>query len=154
MIRIPIQQPEEVHGRPQSDMMKNYFPTLIKTPDRARLLGVCKMMMTVLKANNTKAKYPLELLCMLVQQYYLLPLQEACQVLQACFVNIKGFKDSHIAADQQMEWIVKINKAHIKQMCDIPWYTVPTGNTLSLMSALYLWATLGCGVFGCHGNLV
>ena len=32
--------------------------------------------------------------------------------------------------------------------------TVPAGNTLSLMSALYLWATLGCGVFGCHGNLV
>ena len=39
-------------------------------------------------------------------------------------------------------------------ICDIPWYTVPAGNTLSLMSALYLWATLGCGVFGCHGNLV
>ena len=32
--------------------------------------------------------------------------------------------------------------------------SVPAGNTLSLMSALYLWATLGCGVFGCHGNLV
>ena len=32
--------------------------------------------------------------------------------------------------------------------------TVPAGNTLSLMSALYLWATLGGGVFGCHGNLV
>ena len=32
--------------------------------------------------------------------------------------------------------------------------TVPAGDTLSLISALYLWATLGCGVFGCHGNLV
>ena len=32
--------------------------------------------------------------------------------------------------------------------------TVPAGNILSLMSALYLWATLGCGVFGCHRNLV
>ena len=32
--------------------------------------------------------------------------------------------------------------------------TVPAGNTLSLMSALYLWATLRCGVIGCHGNLV
>ena len=39
-------------------------------------------------------------------------------------------------------------------ICDIPWYTVSAGNTLSLMSALYLWATLGCGVFGCHGILV
>ena len=28
------------------------------------------------------------------------------------------------------------------------------GNTLSLMSALYLWATLRCGVIGCLGNLV
>ena len=64
MIRIPIQQPEEVHGRPHPDI-KNYghlvletcvifayFTTLIKTPDRARLLGVCKMMMTALKVNN------------------------------------------------------------------------------------------------------
>ena len=39
-------------------------------------------------------------------------------------------------------------------ICDIPWYTVPAGNTLSLMSALYLWVTLGCDLFGCHGNLV
>ena len=39
-------------------------------------------------------------------------------------------------------------------LCDIPWYAVPAGNTLSLMSALYLWATLGCGVFGCYGNIV
>ena len=28
------------------------------------------------------------------------------------------------------------------------------GNPLSLMSVIYLWATLGCGVFSCHGILV
>ena len=39
-------------------------------------------------------------------------------------------------------------------MCDIPWYIVSRGNPLSLMSVLYLWATLGCGVFSCHGILV
>ena len=27
------------------------------------------------------------------------------------------------------------------------------GNPLSLMLVLYLWATLGCGVFSCHGIL-
>ena len=31
---------------------------------------------------------------------------------------------------------------------------VPGEMHLSLMSVLYLWVTLGCDVFGCHGNLV
>ena len=69
---------------------------------------------------------------MLVQHYSLLPLQESCQVIQACFVNTKCFTDSHIAADQQMEWIVKINKTHIKHM-----YSYKTkGNLERRLSAL------------------
>ena len=31
---------------------------------------------------------------------------------------------------------------------------VPAGITLSLVSVMHLWATLGCGVFSCHSNLV
>ena len=30
----------------------------------------------------------------------------------------------------------------------------PAGITLSLVSVMHLWATLGCGVFSCHSNLV
>ena len=38
--------------------------------------------------------------------------------------------------------------------CDIPWYIYGSrGNPLSLISVVYLWATLGC-VFSCHGILV
>ena len=33
-------------------------------------------------------------------------------------------------------------------------YMFPAGITLSLVSAMHLWATLGCGVFSCHSNLV
>ena len=40
-------------------------------------------------------------------------------------------------------------------MCDIPWYIYgSSGNPLSLISVVYLWATLGCGMFSCHGILV
>ena len=53
---------------------------------------------------------------MFIQQNSLLPLKEACQVFHSCFVNTKGFKDSHVPADMQMEWIVKCNKHHIKHM--------------------------------------
>ena len=35
---------------------------------------------------------------------------------QACFVNTKGKVDSHVPADHQMEWLVKMNKQHIKHM--------------------------------------
>ena len=97
-------------------MIFKYFTEMMKAPDRDRLLGLFKVMLVVMKANNNKAKYPLEILRMLVQQYSLLPLQEACNVLQACFVNTKGKPDSHIPADQQMEWIVRNSKKHIKHM--------------------------------------
>ena len=33
-------------------------------------------------------------------------------------------------------------------------YMFPAGITLSMVSAMHLWATLGCGVFSCHSNLV
>ena len=33
-------------------------------------------------------------------------------------------------------------------------YMFTAGITLSLVSVMHLWATLGCGVFSCHSNLV
>ncbi len=90
---------------------------LLKRPDRAKLLTVNKMMMLILKGKNNQAKYPLAVLRMLIQQYSILPLQQACQVMQACFVNTKGKPDSHVPADQQMEWNVKAQKQMIKHLC-------------------------------------
>ena len=53
---------------------------------------------------------------MLIQQYSLLPVRDACEVFQTCFVNTKGHQDSHVPADLQMEQIVKCNKTHIRHM--------------------------------------
>ena len=72
--------------------------------------------MVQLKARSTKAKYPLEILRMLVQQYSLLDLDEAHQVLYNCFVNTKGKFDKHVPADLQMKWIIKELKRQIKHM--------------------------------------
>ena len=48
-----------------------------------------------------------------------------------------------------------IDNGMIEYNCDIPWYIYSSrGNPLSLMSSMHLWATLGCGMFSCHGNLV
>ena len=91
-----------------------YFLELMKTPDRTKLLGLFKMMMVQLKARNTRAKYTLELLRLLLQQYCLLPLKEA--VLQACFVNTDSEVNSHVPADLRMEWLVKNVKTHLKHM--------------------------------------
>ena len=119
----------EIHRQLDPDNVKNYghltlelciifmyFLEMMKTPDRSRIMGLFKFMLLVMKANNRKAKYPLELLRLLVQQYSLLPLDEAFAVLHACFVNTKGRPDSFVPADQQMEWIVRQNKKHIKHM--------------------------------------
>ena len=114
-------------------MTFKYFLELVKTPDRQKLLGLFKLMMVQLKARNSKAKYPLELLRLLLQQYCQLPLQEACEVLQACFVNTQGRINSHIPADLQMEWLVRNVKAHLKHM-----YSNKTeASIFAMSSALY-----------------
>lgn len=113
----------------QPDFKKNYahlslelltayilFMDLCKTPDRNKLLPAIKMQLALCKSNNSAAKYPLELLRVLVQQYSLLPVQKAFQTLKACFVNTRGKADTHIPADQQMEWVVGVNKKYIKNM--------------------------------------
>ncbi len=92
------------------------FYRLTKVPQRDKLLPIFKMMMLILKGGNNLAKYPLEILRMLVQQYSLLPIRDAYQALHNCFVNTKGKVDTHVPADQQMEWIVKLMKKHIKHM--------------------------------------
>ncbi len=97
-------------------MLTEYFNKLTHTPDRDRFLALLKMWMVVLKANNNQAKYPLEILYTLMQQYSLLPKQEACLVLQLCFVNTHGRENTHRPADVIMEGNIKTYKKHIKHM--------------------------------------
>ncbi len=97
-------------------MLYQYFGALTHTPDRDRFLGLMKMFMVVLKANNNQAKYPLEILNFLLQQYCILPKQEACLVLQLCFVNTNGKANAHRPADVIMENNIKTYKKHIKHM--------------------------------------
>ncbi len=97
-------------------MVFEYLLLICHTPDRARLLAVVKMMVKIMKANNTNAKYPLDLLRLLVQQYSLLSQQEAHLSLQSCFVNLKGKENSHRPADHVMEGIIKEQKAMLKHM--------------------------------------
>lgn len=93
---MPDKIKDSSHHVLETGMIFYYFIELVKSSDRNRLLGLAKMMMLQLKSRNLKAKYPLELLRLLGQQYSLLPIQEACQVLQACFVNTKGRADSRL----------------------------------------------------------
>ena len=85
-------------------------------PNRDLMLFFVKILLPLMKTNNKQAKYPLELLRLLIQQYSLLPMREAYEVFNACFVNTKGRSESYVPADQQMEWVVRINKRHLKHM--------------------------------------
>ena len=93
-----------------------YFLELVKNPNRQKMLALLKMMMLQLKGRNTKAKYPREILRMLVQQYSVIGLQDACQIFHACFVNKEGKEEGHVPADLVQEWQVRESKAHIKHM--------------------------------------
>ncbi|VDI11762.1 Hypothetical predicted protein [Mytilus galloprovincialis] len=93
-----------------------YFLQNVKKPNRNKMLPLLKMMMLQLRGHSMNAKYPKEILRMLVQQYSVMGLQDACQVFQACFINTTGKSDGHVPADLVQEWNVKECKKHIKHM--------------------------------------
>ena len=76
-------------------------------PNRRKNVGPLKIAMLQLKARSTKAKYPKEKLRMLVQQYSVIGLRDACLIVHACFVNLNGKVDRHVPADLVQEWQVK-----------------------------------------------
>ncbi|XP_045208850.2 uncharacterized protein LOC123560755 [Mercenaria mercenaria] len=129
-VKIPIGKGKHITARsPQPDKVKDYMhlsmeilmifkymQELLKMPDRDRFLALLKMILIILKGHSNKAKYPREILRMLIQQYSVMGLREACMVFQACFVNTKGKVDSHVPADLVQEWNVKESKLHIKHM--------------------------------------
>ena len=87
-----------------------------KNPDRPRFLAILKLIMAQLRGRNTSAKYPLEILIYLMQQYSLLGEQQACKVFHDNFVNLKGKADCNIPADLFMETLIKKDKQVIRHM--------------------------------------
>ncbi len=90
---------------------EQYLFEVTKYPDHDNLLPIFKMMMFQMKAKNPRAKYPLELMRLLVQHYSLLPMKQTCQVLHSLFVNNSG-EYEYIFEHKVMEWGVKTNTSH------------------------------------------
>ena len=93
-----------------------YYTKLWKTPDRSRIIALSKIMLQHLRAKTINAKYPGEMLRMIIVQKSQLSLKEAHQQMYAGFVNTKGTHDSHVPADLAMEWQVKDDKRQINHL--------------------------------------
>ena len=96
-------------------LMKNFLGA-IKVPNRARMLRSVKLMMVLIKAQNSRSKYADELLRFLVHQVGILSEHDAHMMFYSMFVNTKGKIDTNIPCDLQMEYIVNVSKKHIKHM--------------------------------------
>ncbi|CAC5417451.1 unnamed protein product [Mytilus coruscus] len=90
--------------------------SVCKLPDRKRLIRLMKQCLIEFKAKSNLSKYALEVLRFLMQQTVLLSEKGATMTVYSMFVNTQGKIDSHIPADLQMEYIVKLTKKHIKHM--------------------------------------
>lgn len=112
------------------DLVKNYghrvlelgmlYKSLLdmcKLPDRDRGLMLLKLAMLHFKAHKNKSKYAYEIMRLLVHQFVLLSEKKANEEFYGLFVNTHGHIYSHIPVDLQMEYIVKIIKKNLKQMC-------------------------------------
>ncbi|CAC5377462.1 unnamed protein product [Mytilus coruscus] len=90
--------------------------SVCKLPDRKRLIRLMKQCLIVFKAKSNLSKYALEVLRFLMQQTVLLSEKSATMTVYSMFVNTQGKIDSHIPADLQMEYIVKLTKKYIKHV--------------------------------------
>ena len=127
IIRKPAASPSTKPEPP--DRIKNYSHMVLelgmvykellevcKIPDRGRIIRLMKQCLVIFKAKSNNSKYAVEVHRFLVQQLCLLSEKEAHETVYSMFVNTKGNVDSHIPADLQMEYLVKIIKKHIKHM--------------------------------------
>ena len=96
-------------------LFKN-FTESIKVPNRPRMLRTLKLMMILLKADNNLSKYADEIMRFLIHQICLLSAHDARMSFYSMFINTQGRLDTHIAADMQMEFLVRTYKKHIKHM--------------------------------------
>jgi hypothetical protein len=110
-------------SKPVADYVQNYAHMVLemglvykelldvcKTPDRSRIVRLMKQCMVLFKAKSNNSKYAVEVHRFLVQQLCLLSELEAHEVVYSMFVNTKGHAHSHIPADLQMEYLVKLIK--------------------------------------------
>lgn len=96
-------------------LFKN-FTESIKVPNRPRMLRTLKLMMIILKADDNLSKCADEILRFLVHQTCTLSEHDAKLTFYSMFVNTQGCIDTHIAADLQMELMMKTYKKHIKHI--------------------------------------
>ncbi|KAK3102170.1 hypothetical protein FSP39_009302 [Pinctada imbricata] len=111
----------------QHDDLKHYGHTVLQlgllfmqflhicsTPDRQRMMSTFKFMMKILKAKNQRSKYALEILRFLCHQQSTYSLQTAHMSFYGLFVNNYGRIDGNIAADLQMEHLIRKIKTLFK----------------------------------------
>ena len=129
VILLPVKKSEVVISTPQPDKKKDYGNLVLelgtqfflllrmcKSPSWNDMMPLLKMLLVTFKANNSQAKYALELLRFLVIQHSLLSEKNARQMFYQLFVNTKGRHDTHVPCDLVMEWQVRDQKRHIKHM--------------------------------------
>ena len=96
-------------------LFKN-FEEVCTTPNRSKMIRTLKLMMLLIRADNSQAKYADEILRFLVQQLVVLSEHDAYEMFFSLFVNMKGQLTSSMPADIWMERLVRITKKHIKSM--------------------------------------
>jgi hypothetical protein len=88
------------HNHLELGMMFVYLRYCIKTPDYDQFMRALRFLLVIWKAAKPSAKYPYEIMRLMIQLKSLLPVAEAHQVFHDMFVNTKGHSDSHVPADQ------------------------------------------------------
>ncbi|KAK7100930.1 hypothetical protein V1264_023792 [Littorina saxatilis] len=92
------------------------FAASVKVPKRNSMLRLMKYVMLILKGDNNRSKYSLEILRLLFHQLATLSEKTAHESFYGMFVNTQGKPDSHIAADMKMEHVVQHVKGHIRYL--------------------------------------
>jgi hypothetical protein len=88
----------------------------VQIPNRDRFLALMKYLMCILKSNNNKSKYSLEILRFLCHQMATFSEKTALETFYGLFVNTKGKVDTSIGADLQMEHVVRLVKGHLRSV--------------------------------------
>lgn len=101
----------------QDDYVKNYghrvlelgllfkdLLDMIKYPDRDRGLRLLKVAMLFFRSSSRLSKYAYEIVRLLVHQQCALSVQASHEEFYGLFVNTAGKINSHIPADERMEW--------------------------------------------------
>jgi hypothetical protein len=124
-----VYKAEEVLAPPKTDHLKSYsklvldlgllyldFEDACHVPNRDRMLRILKMMLPLMKGSNNLSKYALELQRFIIQHTAILSESHCNEVFYELSVNNKGKFNTHILADEQMEYSVHDQKKWIKHI--------------------------------------